>query len=131
MTSIALVNPLPKEAKLPPEKKASQLPEPKGFKLLIALPDVEDKTEGGILKATETIRNETVATVVGFVLKLGPDAYKDEKRFPTGAYCKEGDWVVFRAYSGTRVKIHGKEFRIINDDSVEAVVDDPRGVERV
>jgi co-chaperonin GroES (HSP10) len=98
---------------------------------LIALPDVEEKTEGGILKATETIRNETVATVVGFVLKLGPDAYKDEKRFPTGAYCKEGDWVVFRAYSGTRVKIHGKEFRIINDDSVEAVVDDPRGVERV
>jgi len=131
MTSIALVNPLPKEAKSPPKQKASQLPEPKGFKLLIALPDVEEKTEGGILKASETIRNETVATVVGFVIKLGPDAYKDEKRFPTGPYCKEGDWVVFRAYSGTRVKIYGKEFRIINDDTVEAVVDDPRGVERV
>ena len=130
MTSIALVNPLPKEPKSPPEKKATQLPDPKGYRLLIALPDVEEKTEGGILKASETIRNETVATVVGFVLKLGPDAYKDEKRFPTGAYCKEGDWVVFRAYSGTRVKIHGKEFRIVNDDSVEAVVDDPRGVER-
>jgi co-chaperonin GroES (HSP10) len=132
MTSIALVNPLPskKEAKAP-EKKASQLPEPKGYKLLIALPDVEEKTEGGILKASETIRNETVATVVGFVLELGPDAYKDENKFPTGPYCKKGDWVVFRAYSGTRVKIHGKEFRIINDDTVEAVVDDPRGVERV
>lgn len=129
MTSIALVNPLPKKEQ--PQKKATQLPEPKGFKLLIALPDIEEKTEGGILKASETIRNESVATVVGFVLKLGPDAYKDEKRFPSGPYCKEGDWVVFRAYSGTRVKIHDKEFRIINDDTVEAVVDDPRGIERV
>ncbi len=129
MTSIALVNPLPKKEQA--QKKATQLPEPKGFKLLIALPDIEEKTEGGILKASETIRNESVATVVGFVLKLGPDAYKDEKRFPSGPYCKEGDWVVFRAYSGTRVKIHDKEFRIINDDTVEAVVDDPRGIERV
>jgi co-chaperonin GroES (HSP10) len=129
MTSIALVNPLPNKEQA--QKKATQLPEPKGFKLLIALPDIEEKTEGGILKASETIRNESVATVVGFVLKLGPDAYKDEKRFPSGPYCKEGDWVVFRAYSGTRVKIHDKEFRIINDDTVEAVVDDPRGIERV
>jgi co-chaperonin GroES (HSP10) len=66
----------------------------------------------------------------GFVLKLGVDAYKDEKRFPSGPYCKEGDWVIFRAYSGTRVKIHDKEFRLINDDTVEAVVEDPRGIER-
>jgi co-chaperonin GroES (HSP10) len=131
MTSIALVNPLPskKEAKAP-EKKASQMPEPKGYKLLIALPEVDEKTEGGIIKASETIRNESVATVVGFVLSMGEDAYKDDKRFPNGAYCKKGDWVVFRAYSGTRLRIHGKEFRLINDDSVEAVIDDPRGVER-
>jgi len=131
MTTIALVNPLPAAETEKAAKKPSQLPEPKGFKLLIALPEVDEKTEGGILKASETIRNESVATVVGFVLKLGPDAYKDEKRFPNGPYCGEGDWVVFRAYSGTRVKIHGKEFRLINDDTVEAVIDDPRGVERV
>jgi co-chaperonin GroES (HSP10) len=131
MTSIALLNPLPETQPDPPSKKPSQLPEPKGYKLLIALPEIDEKTEGGIIKASETIRNETVATVVGFVLKMGADAYKDEKRFPNGAYCKEGDWVVFRAYSGTRVKIHGKEFRLINDDTVEAVIDDPRGVERV
>jgi len=131
MTTIALVNPLPAAETEKAAKKPSQLPEPKGFKLLIALPEVDEKTEGGILKSSETIRNESVATIVGFVLKLGPDAYKDEKRFPNGPYCGEGDWVVFRAYSGTRVKIHGKEFRLINDDTVEAVIDDPRGVERV
>ena len=110
---------------------ASQLPAPCGWKLLIAIPEVEDKTEGGILKADETIRNEEVATITGFVLKMGPDCYKDESRFPTGPWCSEGDFVVFRAFSGTRIKIHGKEFRIINDDSVEAVVDDPRGIEKV
>jgi co-chaperonin GroES (HSP10) len=131
MTTIALVNPLLAAQTEKSVKKPSQMPEPKGFKLLIALPEVDEKTDGGIIKASETIRNETVATVVGFVLKMGADAYKDEKRFPNGPYCKEGDWVVFRAYSGTRVKIHGKEFRLINDDTVEAVIDDPRGVERV
>lgn len=113
------------------EKQATQLPEPTGYRILIAIPEKEEKTEGGILKADETIRNEEVATITGFVLKMGPDCYKDESRFPTGAWCSEGDFVVFRAFSGTRIKIHGKEFRIINDDSVEAVVDDPRGIEKV
>ena len=113
------------------KKEATQLPEPTGYRILIAIPEKEDKTEGGILKADETIRNEEVATITGFVLKMGPDCYKDELRFPTGAWCSEGDFVVFRAFSGTRIKIHGKEFRIINDDSVEAVVDDPRGIEKV
>ena len=113
------------------KKEATQLPEPTGYRILIAIPEKEDKTEGGILKADETSRNEEVATITGFVLKMGPDCYKDESRFPTGAWCSEGDFVVFRAFSGTRIKIHGKEFRIINDDSVEAVVDDPRGIEKV
>jgi len=113
------------------EKQATQLPEPTGYRILIAIPEKEEKTEGGILKADETIRNEEVATITGFVLRMGPDCYKDESRFPTGAWCSEGDFVVFRAFSGTRIKIHGKEFRIINDDSVEAVVDDPRGIEKV
>ena len=75
-----------------------------------------------------TRRVEETASIIGFVIKMGPDCYKDEKRFPNGAYCKEGDFVIMRAYSGTRMKIHGKEFRIINDDTVEAVVQDPTGI---
>ena len=68
---------------------------------------------------------------MGFVLKLGSDAYQDDKRFPNGPYCKEGDFIIMRSYSGTRFKVHGKEFRLINDDSVEAVVEDPRGVMKI
>ena len=105
----------------------SQLPDPKGWKLLVAMPEVEESTKGGILKATSTMRDEEVSNICGYVLKLGPDAYSDKNRFPTGPWCKEGDWVVFRAYSGTRMKMYGKEFRLINDDTVEAVVEDPTG----
>jgi co-chaperonin GroES (HSP10) len=118
-------------AKETDQKVASQLPEPCGYKVLIALPEVEETTEGGIIKAKETISLEEVGSICGFVLKIGPDAYKDKKRFPNGAYCAEGDWILMRSYSGTRFKIHGKEFRLINDDSVEAVVEDPRGVSKV
>ena len=110
--------------------KASQLPKPKGYRLLCAVPHVEEEYENGLIKADETKRVEEQTTVVLFVVKLGETAYKDEARFPTGAWCKEGDFVLTRPYSGTRVVIHGREFRIINDDSVEAVVDDPRGIRR-
>lgn len=113
------------------ERVASSMPEPKGYRILIALPDVQKKTDGGILLAEKFEEAKTSASVVGFVLKMGSLAYRDEGKFPDGAWCKEGDWVLFRAYSGTRIKVHGKEFRIINDDTVEAVVEDPRGVERV
>lgn len=109
-------------------KIASQLPNPVGYKLLIALPNPEEKTEGGILKASQTLQAEEVGSIVGFVLAMGSDAYKSTERFPSGPYCKEGDWIMMRSYSGTRFKVHGKEFRLINDDSVEAVVEDPRGV---
>ena len=117
----------------PPEdspRKASQLPEPKGYKLLIALPEIEEKTDGGIIKSSQSMHEESISTIVGYVLSMGTDAYADYSRFPTGPYCQEGDWVLFRAFSGTRIKIQGKEFRLINDDTVEAVVEDPRGVER-
>ena len=110
--------------------KAKQLPEPKGFRILCAVPQVEDEYEGGIIKADDTKRVEELTTVVLFVVKLGDTAYKDETRFPTGPWCKEGDFVLTRPYSGTRVVIHGREFRIINDDTVEAVVEDPRGIRR-
>ena len=109
---------------------ASQLPEPKGYKLLIALPEVEEATEGGIIKSAQSQHEESIATIVGWVMSMGPDSYANYNRFPNGPYCEVGDWVVFRAFSGTRLKIHGKEFRLINDDTVEAVVEDPRGVER-
>jgi chaperonin GroES len=109
---------------------ATQLPDPKGFKLLVALPELEEKTDGGVFLPEQIRERESLSTVVGFVLKMGSIAYKDDKKFPDGPWCKEGDWVVFRSYSGTRVKIHGREFRIINDDTVEAVVEDPRGISR-
>jgi|TARA_R100001530_G_scaffold1148_2_gene1990 co-chaperonin GroES (HSP10) len=113
------------------QKEATQLPEPTGYRILITIPEKEEKTEGGILKAQETLQSEEVSTIVGFVLKMGPDCYKDENRFPTGAWCKQGDFVLFRAFSGTRIKIRGKEFRLLNDDNIEAVVDDPRGIEKI
>lgn len=111
-------------------KGPTQLPQPAGFKLLIALPELEEKTDAGVYLPEQVREKESLATVVGFVLKVGSLAYKDPNKFPNGAWCKEGDWVLFRAYSGTRIKIHGREFRIINDDTVEGVVDDPRGIAR-
>ena len=112
------------------EDVKSQLPEPKGWRILVAMPLVEEKTEGGIVKVESTVRDEELSNICGYVLKLGRECYKDSKRFPSGAWCKKGDWVVFRAYSGTRIKMYGQEFRLINDDTVEAVVDDPTGVVR-
>lgn len=112
-------------------RRASQLPKPQGYKMLIALPELEEKTDGGVIIPGATLDREQTASIVGFVIELGPLCYMDANKFPTGAWCKQGDWVIFRAYSGTRIKVHGKEFRLINDDTVEAVVEDPRGVKRV
>jgi co-chaperonin GroES (HSP10) len=112
------------------DKKAKQLPDPKTFHLLCVVPDAEEEYEGGLIKSGQTMHYEEVLTPVLFVVKLGPDAYKDEKRFPSGPSCAEGDFIVVRPNSGTRLKIHGREFRIINDDSVEATVEDPRGIIR-
>ena len=111
-------------------EKAKLLPEPKGFRILCAVPQVEEEFDGGIIKADDTKKVEEQTTVVLFVVKMGDLAYKDKERFPTGPWCKEGDFVLTRPYSGTRVVIHGREFRIINDDTVEAVVQDPRGIRR-
>jgi len=113
------------------EQLDAGLPKPCGYRILIALPEVEEKYESGILKADVTRRHEEISTVIGAVLELGPDAYKDPEKFPNGPWCKEGDFVIIRAYSGTRFKLYGKEFRLINDDTVEGVVADPRGFSRV
>jgi co-chaperonin GroES (HSP10) len=112
------------------EKKAKQLPDPSGYRILCAIPEIEAKTAGGIIKADETKKFEELTTPVLMVLKIGPDAFKDEKRFPSGPWCKEGDFILTRPHAGSRVKIHGREFRLINDDSVEGVVEDPRGISR-
>jgi len=118
--------PLPETA----EKKAKQIPVPSGFHILCMIPEVEDKFDNGIIKAETTIFAEERLTTVLFVMDLGPDCYKDQKRFPTGPWCKVGDFVLVRPNTGSRLKIHGREFRIINDDAVEGVVDDPRGIAR-
>ena len=113
-----------------PTQTATQLPEPKGYRILCAVPEADDKYESGIIKDSTTKRIEENGTVVLFVLKVGDLCYLDEGKVPTGPWCKEGDFVLTRAYAGTRFKIHGREFRIINDDTVEGVVDDPRGYSR-
>jgi co-chaperonin GroES (HSP10) len=115
------------------EEKATMLPNPTGWKLLCAVPEVDEKIAGttlDLVRDAATMRQEENATTVLFVLKVGPDAYKDQTKFPAGAWCKAGDFVLVRTYSGTRFKIFGKEFRLINDDQVDAVVQDPRGLTR-
>ena len=115
------------------EEKAKQLPDTKTFHLLCVVPEAMEQyadSEVGIIKAGSSMHYEEMLTPVLFVVKVGPDAYKDETRFPSGPSCKEGDFVICRPNSGTRLKIHGREFRIINDDTVEAVVEDPRGITR-
>lgn len=111
--------------------KATQLPKPAGYRILVAIPKAEEKFGNGLLKADMTKQVEEVTTVVGFVLAMGPDCYLDKAKFPTGPWCKVGDFIVFRAYSGTRLMIHSVEHRIVNDDTVEAIVLDPRGITRV
>ena len=113
-----------------PEEKARQLPDPVRFQILTVLPEIEEEYESGIAKAATSMHYEEVLSPVLFVVKLGPDAYKDATRFPSGPSCKVGDFVIVRPNTGTRLKIYGKEFRLINDDSVEAVVQDPRGITR-
>jgi co-chaperonin GroES (HSP10) len=119
------------------EKKATEahwasavVPRPSGYKILVAMPTVKEKTEGGVIRPDSLRKQEEVASIFGVVVTMGPDAYKDEGKFPSGPWCKEGDWVVMRSYTGTRFKIQDQEFRLINDDSVEAVVEDPEHIAR-
>ena len=115
------------------EEKGKLLPKPSGYRIHCAIPEAEkefEDSEIGLIKADETMRNEETLTTVLFVVDMGPDCYKDPARFPNGAYCQKGDFVLVRPHAGTRLVIHGREFRIINDDSVEGTVDDPRGIKR-
>jgi len=113
------------------EEKGKQLPDPVGYHILCAIPEAEKNFDGSeIVKSDETMRVEEVLTTVLFVVKLGPECYSDKTRFPNGPWCKQGDFILVRPNSGSRLLIHGREFRLINDDVVEAVVQDPRGIKR-
>lgn len=116
--------------KIEDEVLKTKLPEPVGYKILIAVPELSEKTAGGIYMPDSMKQAEETASIIGYVLKVGAEAYSDKARFPNGPWCKEGDFIIFRSYSGTRFKVSGKEFRLINDDTVEGVVEDPRGYSR-
>jgi len=121
------------EEHIPIEERGKSLPEPSGWRILCMVPDVSDKLEGtdlDLVKATASLRQEEHATTVLFVVKMGPQAYQDQDKFGETPWCKQGDFVLVRAYSGTRFKVYGKEFRMINDDQVEGIVEDPRGISR-
>jgi co-chaperonin GroES (HSP10) len=108
----------------------SQLPVPVGYKLLIALPTVEDTYDSGLIKAENTKHAEQVLSIIGLVLDMGEQAYSDPNRFPNGPWCEIGQYVMFRANTGTRFRFNGTEYRLMNDDSIEAVVSDPQGITR-
>jgi len=112
------------------DENANHLPKPKGYKILVAIPKVQETSKGGVFLPDKLKDAEQTATVVGYVIQLGPEAYVSENKFPSGAWCKKGDYVVFRSYSGTRIKVGEQEYRLIDDDSVEAVVADPRKIMR-
>jgi co-chaperonin GroES (HSP10) len=123
----------PNEATVLPDtddRKAKQLPDPSGYRILCGIPNIDEQYESGILKSDLTLQHEELLTTVLFVVKMGLYCYKDVARFPSGPWCREGDFILVRPHAGTRLKIHGREFRIINDDSVEGVVEDPRGISR-
>lgn len=114
------------------EEKGTYLPEPVGYKILCALPKVAETFEGSdIVRPEAYAQQEAHATTVLFVVSMGAEAYKDEKKFPNGPWCKVGDFVLVRTYAGTRFKVFNEEMRLLNDDQIEAVVSDPRGITRI
>lgn len=112
------------------EERAKQLPAPKGYRILCAIPEAEEAFDSGIIKSDETRRHDELLSTVLFVVDMGTDCYADKTRFPTGPWCQKGDFILVRPNAGTRIVIHDREFRLVNDDSVEAVVQDPRGIKR-
>lgn len=127
-----LVHTPPEEIPLTDEEIEDGLPKPCGYKLLLALPDVEDKFEGtSIVKVSSTLEAEQVTSVVALVIDMGDMAYDDKARFPKGPWCKVGDYVLIRPYQGTRFMFNGREYRMVSDDSIEGIVKDPKNYRRV
>ena len=109
----------------------AQLPKPVGYRVLVALPQQQDTYEGSnILKTDTAKRLDHIMPIMGLVMDMGEQAYADKERFPTGAWCKQGDYVMFRSNTGTRFMVNGLEYRLMNDDSIEAVIADPAGIKR-
>ena len=113
----------PQEKKLVDEK--DKLPNPTGWRMIVLPFKMREKTKGGIVLADATLEKQQVATQCGLVLRMGPDCYKDKERYADGPWCKEGDWVVFARYAGSRMKIEGGEVRLLNDDEVLATIKNP------
>ena len=105
-----------------------QLPEPSGYRLLVLPFTPKEKTKGGIIMAQESLEKLRIATNCGYVLKVGPLCYHDKEKFPTGPWCKKGDWVIFARYAGSRLPIEGGEVRLLNDDEVLGTIKDPEAV---
>jgi chaperonin GroES len=108
----------------------TQLPTPTGFRIILAPLTVAEKTAGGIILPDQRRDDESAASVIACVLAMGDDCYADEKRFPHGAWCKVGDWVLVPSYTGMHLKVQGMDLRVVNDDTIQAVVVDPRGISR-
>ena len=126
------IKPLNVEPEVTEVQLEAMIPKPVGYHILVAMPRPEETFgESGIVKSARTIHYDTILSMVGLVVDLGDQAYADEDRFPNGPWCKQGDYVMFRTNSGTRFMVAGQEYRLLNDDSIEAVVEDPSGVQRV
>ena len=110
------------------DKVIDHLPEPSGWRLLVLPFTPKEKTKGGIIIAQESLDKARIATNCGYVVKMGPMAYGDKEKFPTGPWCKQGDWVIFARYAGSRLPIEGGEVRLLNDDEVLGTIKDPESV---
>jgi len=108
--------------------EASKLPVPTGWRILVLPHRGKGKTKGGVILSDKTVEETQIATNVGLVLAIGPDAYNDKDRFPNGPWCKEKDWVIFARYAGSRLNIEGGELRILNDDEILGTTDDPESI---
>ena len=117
-----------KEPLNPENIQRSQLPVPSGWRLLVLPFSPREKTKGGLLIAQESLDKLRIATNCGYVISIGPLAYHDKEKFPTGPWCKKGDWVIFARYAGSRLPIEGGEVRILNDDEVLGTIKDPEAV---
>ena len=105
-----------------------RMPSPTGWRLLILPYRGKGKTEGGLYLPDKVVEDNQISTQVGFVLKMGPMAYKDPDKFPSGPWCAEKDWVMFARYAGSRFKIDGGEVRILNDDEILAKIQEPEDI---
>ena len=123
------VKQLEKEKKKKEEiPETSKLPVPTGWRILVLPHRGKGKTKGGVILSDKTVEETQIATNVGLVLAIGPDAYNDKERFPNGPWCKEKDWVIFARYAGSRLNIEGGELRILNDDEILGTTDDPESI---